>query len=275
MTQPFARELRWRMVANAGLDDVGSAQVRPVDSGEVVEGQQSSRSRAGTRWPWGTCPRSVRSVVEGARGRGAGLGHPDLLQALLRLRLTGLGQVVEDVAGLVHPAALAAGPRIDLRQRRPEAQRAVKELIEAAVAIEGGTIDAKTGSVETGRIENSIAAYIAWMAPRIVEMKRVLKPSGSIYLHCDPAANSYLRLLLDAVFGRENFRNEIVWQRRYGTSSQVHAAIKFGVGNDNILFYAKSAKTTFQTQYSFDDPGDQEYVKKTFRHKDKHGRFTA
>ena len=149
---------------------------------------------------------------------------------------------------------------------------AIKELIEAAVVIEGGSIDRKTGAIDTGRVENSIAAYIAWMAPRLVEMKRILRPTGSLYLHCDPAANSYLRLLLDAVFGRENFRNEIVWQRRYGTSSQVHAATKFGVSNDNILFYAKSAKTTFQTQYSFDDAGYQAYIKKAFRHETPGGR---
>ena len=150
---------------------------------------------------------------------------------------------------------------------------AIKELIEAAVAIEGGKVDGKTGAINIGRIENSIAAYVAWMAPRVIEMRRILKPTGSTYLHCDPAANSYLRLLLDAVFGREHFQNEIVWQRRYGTSSQVHSANKFGVSNDNILFYSKSANSTFQTQYSFNDSGYQEYVKRTFRHKDEHGRI--
>ena len=85
------------------------------------------------------------------------------------------------------------------------AHPAIKEIIEAAAVIEGGNVDAMTGAVNTGRVKNSIAAFVAWMAPRIVEMHRVLKPTGSIYLHCDPAANSYLRLLLDAVFGRRNF----------------------------------------------------------------------
>ena len=61
--------------------------------------------------------------------------------------------------------------------------------------------------------ENDMLAYLAMMAPRLVELRRVLKPTGSIYLHCDPTASHYLKLLLDAVFGPENFRNEIIWKR--------------------------------------------------------------
>lgn len=113
---------------------------------------------------------------------------------------------------------------------------AIKELIEAAVVIEGGTVDAKSGAVDTGKVENSIAAYIAWMAPRVVEMHRILKPTGSLYLHCDPAANAYLRLLLDAVFGRGNFRNEIVWRR---TGSHGNPK-RWGPVHDTILLYSAS-----------------------------------
>lgn len=58
-------------------------------------------------------------------------------------------------------------------------------------------------------------AYLSMMAPRLVELRRVLKPAGSLYLHCDPTASHYLKLLLDSVFGPENFRSEIVW-KRYG-----------------------------------------------------------
>ena len=61
--------------------------------------------------------------------------------------------------------------------------------------------------------ENDMMAYLAMMAPRLVELRRVLKPTGSIYLHCDPTASHYLKLLMDAVFGPVNFRNEIIWVR--------------------------------------------------------------
>ncbi len=62
--------------------------------------------------------------------------------------------------------------------------------------------------------ENDMMAYIAMMSVRLLELHRVLKPSGSLYLHCDPTANHYLKLLLDAIFGIENFRTEIVWKRK-------------------------------------------------------------
>ena len=66
--------------------------------------------------------------------------------------------------------------------------------------------------------QNDMMAYLTMMAQRMVELHRVLKPTGSIYLHCDPTASHYLKLLMDAVFGPENFRNEIVWKRTSGHS---------------------------------------------------------
>lgn len=79
------------------------------------------------------------------------------------------------------------------------------------------------------------AAYITFMAVRLLEIWRVLKPTGSIYLHCDQAVSSYLRLLLDAIFGRDNFRNEIVWKRSPGRSHAAH----WGNTTDSILYYSK------------------------------------
>jgi site-specific DNA-methyltransferase (adenine-specific) len=61
--------------------------------------------------------------------------------------------------------------------------------------------------------QNAMMAYLVMMAPRLVELHRVLKPTGSLYLHCDPTASHYLKILLDTIFGKQNFRNEIVWQR--------------------------------------------------------------
>ena len=115
-------------------------------------------------------------------------------------------------------------------------------------------------------------SYLTMMAVRLLEMRRVLKDTGSIYLHCDPTAAHYLKQLMDAVFGPSNFRNEVTWKRRYGTFSTVHKSNKFGVATDTILFYAKSQATPFYPQYSMDDPQYQDYVSKTFRHVDEDGR---
>src|SRR5881394_1608884 len=83
-------------------------------------------------------------------------------------------------------------------------------------------------------------AYLAMMAPRLLEMRRVLKETGSLYLHCDPTADHYLRMLLDGVFGARFFRNDIVWKRRVGSFSTVHTSRQFGDCYDDLLFYTKS-----------------------------------
>jgi site-specific DNA-methyltransferase (adenine-specific) len=84
--------------------------------------------------------------------------------------------------------------------------------------------------------ENPLMAYLAMMAVRLVELHRVLKPTGSLYLHCDPTASHYLKLVLDAVFGAENFRNEIIWKRTTAHS----AARRWGDVHDIIFFYSRS-----------------------------------
>ena len=84
--------------------------------------------------------------------------------------------------------------------------------------------------------QNDMMAYLTMMAQRMAELHRVLKPTGSIYLHCDPTASHYLKLLMDAVFGKENFRNEIIW-RRTGTHNKVQ---RFAPIHDTVLFYSKS-----------------------------------
>ena len=91
-------------------------------------------------------------------------------------------------------------------------------------------------AVEDVATENE-AAYICFMAVRLIECFRILKDTGSIYVHCDDHANSYLRLLLDAVFGPENFRNELVWKRTGGRSDSRY----FGRVHDTILVYTKGS----------------------------------
>lgn len=80
-------------------------------------------------------------------------------------------------------------------------------------------------------------AYLSMMAPRLVELHRVLKPTGSLYLHCDPTASHYLKVILDAVFHPKNFRNEITWRRSHPKG---HATTRFATSHDVILSYTKS-----------------------------------
>ena len=113
---------------------------------------------------------------------------------------------------------------------------------------------------------NGMASYLSMMAQRLWEMKRVLKPTGSIYLHCDPTASHYLKLLMDAVLGRRNFRSEITWRR---TTSHNDAARTYGFIGDSILFYTKSTKWNFNRQYT---PYSKEYIERIYRYVDKDGR---
>ena len=111
----------------------------------------------------------------------------------------------------------------------------------------------------------SMAAFLAFMSVRLIEMHRILKPEGSLYLHCDPTANAYLRLMLDAVFGREGFRNEITWNRSGGKSD----AGRYGRVSDRILYYAKGSNPIWNKPYI---ALNLEYVKATYQYDDKDGR---
>ena len=126
------------------------------------------------------------------------------------------------------------------------------------------SIHAAMQAVELCASENE-AAYIAYMAVRLIECHRILKPTGSLYLHCDDRANSYLRLLLDAVFGVENHRNELSWHRSGGKSD----SNKWGRVSDHLLYYAKSSDFVWRRQYQ---PHDPDYVKAHYRYDDQDGR---
>jgi site-specific DNA-methyltransferase (adenine-specific) len=94
--------------------------------------------------------------------------------------------------------------------------------------------------------ENDMMAYLAMMAVRLVELHRVLKPAGSLYLHCDPTASHYLKILLDSIFGPTFFRNEIIWQR---TTPKGHAFTRFPSTHDILLAYGRSNEVTWHAQY--------------------------
>jgi site-specific DNA-methyltransferase (adenine-specific) len=99
---------------------------------------------------------------------------------------------------------------------------------------------------------NDMMAYLAMMAIRLIELHRVLKPTGSLYLHCDPTASHYLKLLLDGVFGAENFRNEIIWRRTRAHNDRKLS--RFGAVHDTILYYSRSAERLFNVSFAARDP---------------------
>jgi adenine specific DNA methylase Mod len=98
--------------------------------------------------------------------------------------------------------------------------------------------------------ENDMMAYLTMMAVRLVELQRVLKPTGTLYLHCDPAASHYLKVLLDAIFGAENYRNEISWRRSSAHNDTKQGSKKYGNIRDVIFFYSKSKTWTWNPQYT-------------------------
>lgn len=108
-------------------------------------------------------------------------------------------------------------------------------------------------------------AYLVMMCVRLLELRRVLKDTGSIYLHCDPTASHYLKLMMDAMFGAETFQNEVVWKRTSAHSDPR----RYGANIDHILFYTRSKKWTWNQIYLLHDPA---YVAR-FRNKDADGRW--
>ncbi len=113
--------------------------------------------------------------------------------------------------------------------------------------------------------DTDMMAYLANMAPRLVELRRVLKPTGSIYLHCDPTASHYLKVLMDGIFGVEMMRNEIIWRR---TTTHSDAG-QFGSVHDTILFYTKTGERTWNKVFQDYDP---DYVENYYRYEDEDGR---
>ena len=108
-------------------------------------------------------------------------------------------------------------------------------------------------------------SYLCMMAVRLLEMRRVLRDTGSIYLHCDPTASHYLKLLMDSIFGRNQFRSEVVWKRSGGKSDP----LRWGPTTDRLFFYAKTESYTWNRQYQ---PLNPDYVAKAYRYDDGDGR---
>jgi site-specific DNA-methyltransferase (adenine-specific) len=143
-----------------------------------------------------------------------------------------------------------------------ESERAYEELV-----TKPGKVSDVMQAFRTFLGQNDMMAYLVMMAPRLVELRRVLKPTGSLYLHCDPTASHYLKLLLDAVFGPVNYRNEIVWKR---SNPKSHVTVNFPTCTDTILRYTKGEKYTYHQPYEEHDP---DYIESAYKYTDEKGRY--
>ena len=111
---------------------------------------------------------------------------------------------------------------------------------------------------------DDMAAFLCWLGVRLMEMHRILRPDGSVYLHCDPTASHYIKALMDAIFGKSNFRNEIVWKRTATVKGNFGQNSKFfGPSTDTLLYYSKSDEYVFSQPFG---PYSQEYLEKAYRH---------
>ncbi len=114
--------------------------------------------------------------------------------------------------------------------------------------------------------ESDMMAYLVMMANRLLELHRVLKPKGSLYLHCDPTASHYLKIVLDTVFGAENYLNEIIWKR----SGSHGGAKRWGPLHDTIFFYSKNSNITWNKVF---EKYDESYLDNFYRFSDERGRY--
>jgi site-specific DNA-methyltransferase (adenine-specific) len=136
--------------------------------------------------------------------------------------------------------------------------------------LHGGRVPEPVGRIiaalRAGIGTNQMLAYVVEMTVRLVELRRVLKPTGSLYLHCDPTASHYLKLVLDAVFGPTRFLNEITWKR---STSHGNVARNYGSLTDAILVFTRTNSYIWNQQYA---PFAAEYVDQKFTGRDADGR---
>ena len=114
---------------------------------------------------------------------------------------------------------------------------------------------------------DDMGGFLCFMGVRLLEMHRVLKDTGSMYLHCDPTASHYLKELMDSIFGHKNFRNEIIWKRSDGHPLSIR---KFESITDTLLYYVKSSEYYFAPVTK---PVPQRVIERDYRHIDSHGRY--
>ena len=142
-----------------------------------------------------------------------------------------------------------------------EAEHTYTELLTEAPDHVAKMIESLHGFIGT----NQMMAYLVMMAARLIELHRVLKPTGSLYLHCDQTASHYLKIILDTIFGPEHFRAEVVWKRTYAHNDPKN----YGNVVDSIFYYVKSSKFIWNKQHT---AYSQEYIDKYYTHVDGDGR---
>lgn len=149
----------------------------------------------------------------------------------------------------------------DTWQWDQSAAAAYEEVVEG-----GGRVSQAMQAFRTFLGESDMLAYLAMMAPRLVELRRVLKSTGSIYLHCDPTASHYLKMLMDGIFDPTSYANELIWVRSlpHGNVSK-----KFGASHDAILFYRRSDAATWNRSFQ---PHRAEYLEQFYKHAEPDGR---
>jgi site-specific DNA-methyltransferase (adenine-specific) len=141
-----------------------------------------------------------------------------------------------------------------------DSQRAYEEIVET-----GGRVADAMLAFHTFLGNSDMMAYLAMMAPRLIELRRVLKETGSIYLHCDPTASHYLKILMDAVFGPQAFCSEIIWKRTNTHSD----AMRWSPVSDTLLYYTMNGSPTWNPLYM---PHSNEYVASKYRNRDTEDR---
>ena len=116
-----------------------------------------------------------------------------------------------------------------------------------------------------------MAAFLCWLGVRMMECQRILRPTGSLYLHIDQTAQAYTKVLMDTIFGRDNFRNDIIWERVQGAGkTSQHGYRNYGKSSDNLLYYTKSKDYVFNMG---DIALPYEDIEKRFPYQDERGRY--
>jgi len=149
-----------------------------------------------------------------------------------------------------------------------DAERLYHDVVTASLPV-SGLLSSLRFTIGT----NQMMAYLVMMTARLIELHRVLKPTGSLYLHCDPTASHYLKILCDLVFGEKYFRNEIVWKRTSSLKTSQFKDRKFGTVTDTILFYTKSDDYFFDSE-NVKIPFTNQEIIDHYPFEDAKGRFT-
>ena len=142
------------------------------------------------------------------------------------------------------------------------AARAFEETVE-----QGGKVADVMRAFRTFLGTNDMLAYLSMMAPRLTEIRRIMKPTASIYLHCDPTSSHYLKLLMDAVFDPRNFKTEIIWKRTSAHNDGAQGRKQHGRIHDVILFYAKSNEWVWNQVYT---KYDEDYIDTFYKFTEEH-----